>query len=75
MADHDMARAKAFAHHLGGERLGAQPGEPGFEIDDEDLVEPQRLDQLELERQRRQAEERLVRLEELARMRFEQHGA
>ena len=52
-----------------------KPGELRLEIDDEGLVEPERREQLELHRQRRQAEEGLVRREELTRMRLEHHGA
>ena len=75
VADHDMARAEALGHDLGGEGLGAQRSQRLVEGNDEGLVEAERLEQLELQRQRRQPEERRVGREELARMRLEHHRA
>ncbi len=71
MTDHDMAGAEPLGHDLGGEGLGAQRGQRLVEGNDEGLIEAERLQQLELQRQRRQPEEGRVRREELARMRLE----
>ena len=73
--DHDMARAEPLGHDLGGEGLGAQRGQRLVEGNDEGLIEAESLQQLELQGQRRQPEERRVRREELARMRLEHHRA
>ena len=70
-----MGGAEPLGDDLRGEGLGAQAGKLGPELDDECLVEPERLEQLKLHRQRGQAEEGLVGREELARMRLEHHGA
>ncbi len=75
VAHHEMGGAKAAHDHLACERLSAEPRKRGLEWDDESLVETQRRKQLELHRQRREAEEGLLRREELARMRLEQYGA
>src|SRR5262249_10479213 len=75
VADHDMRRAKSFTDHVGGERLGAQAGGLMGEIEDEGLVEFERFQQLELQRQRSQANERLVWGKELPRVRLEHHRA
>ena len=75
VADHDMGGAEPLRHHFGGEGLGAQRRQLPVEGDDEGLVEAERSEQLELERQRRQAEERLIGREEVARMRLEHDGA
>ena len=75
VADHDVAGAEALGHDFGGEGLGAQRGQRLVEGNDEGLIEAERLQQLELQRQRRQPEEGRVRREELARMRLEHHRA
>ena len=73
MAHDHMARAEPLRHHLGGEVLSAQGGKLAVKGDDESLVEAESLKQLELQRQRRQAEEGGLGREELSRMRLEHH--
>ena len=75
VADHHMAHAQPLHQHAVDEGLRRQPGQGGVEAHHHRHIEPERLQQRQLARQRRQAEMRLVRLEELARMRLEHDGA
>ena len=75
VADHHMRHVQLLHQHLLDERLGGQPRQRRVEAQHDGKVEPERLQQLQLARQRRQPEVRLVGLEELARMRLEQDHA
>ena len=71
VADHHMGRLQPLAQHLDHEGFGALAGQLGVEMQYEQVVDADRLEMADPDAERRQAEGRLARREELARMRLE----
>jgi hypothetical protein len=67
----DVGDPEALAQHLDDEGFGALAGQLGIEMQHEQVVDAHGLELAGLDPQRRQAERRLVRAEELARMGLE----
>jgi hypothetical protein len=75
VADHDVAGGERAGDDPLDEVVGFDAGQRRIEGQDDGEVEPEALEQPELVLEGRQAEMRLVRLKELARMRLEQDHA
>src|SRR5204863_2472794 len=75
VADHDLARGQRIDQHASDEVVRRQPGEARIEGEHDSDIDPEPLQQSQLQGQWRQPEVRLVGLEILARMGLEHDGS
>src|SRR5690606_15051345 len=73
VSDHNMADVQGPDQHLLDKLRGRKPRQIGIERQHDGEIEPEALDQAQLLLKRRQPEVRLIRAEELPRVRLENH--